>query len=170
MGQHGGDPDRYVSSIAMGCIPVLLNSSYYGPQAAVPIALPLEEILPWHLFGTVADVTHLDKLGAQLECLRPHVRKLRSNLGRVWRTFLYSSMYGAYLGEERHGSDAFEGIMQVLKSRVRSNYTLPALVRRRMTQREAFFPCVHAGRSGGAGGSDASAPAVGDIGAPGHEW
>ncbi len=45
MGQNGGDTDRYVAALMFGCVPVMLNSSYH--TAAVPHALPLEELLRW---------------------------------------------------------------------------------------------------------------------------
>eukprot|EP00195_Chlamydomonas_chlamydogama_P010002 CAMPEP_0202910192 /NCGR_PEP_ID=MMETSP1392-20130828/51343_1 /ASSEMBLY_ACC=CAM_ASM_000868 /TAXON_ID=225041 /ORGANISM="Chlamydomonas chlamydogama, Strain SAG 11-48b" /LENGTH=366 /DNA_ID=CAMNT_0049600211 /DNA_START=498 /DNA_END=1598 /DNA_ORIENTATION=- len=144
LGHHGGDPDRYGAGIMFGCLPVMLNSSEYeepGVRRAIPNALPLEEILPWHLFGTVIDVTHLDRLDAQLKCLAPRISKMRAVLAAVWRHFLYTSVYGSYLGED-DAHDAFEGLMSVLKQRARHNYTLSPLTWQRLRHREQFFPCL----------------------------
>lgn len=56
LGQNGGDPDRYGAAIMFGCLPVMLNSSEYQlprVRRAIPNALPLEEVLPWHTFATI---------------------------------------------------------------------------------------------------------------------
>lgn len=142
LGQVGGDPDRYVPSVLFGCIPVLLSSAHKDEHALTQMALPLEEVLPWHLFGTVVDVKHLDKLGAQIDCLRPIVPRLRANMAKRWRNLLYGGMYGrSYLGEGTR-ADAFEGIMRVLKQRAAHSYAAPPAVRFRMENRKMFFPCM----------------------------
>ena len=69
--------DRYVSSVMLGCLPILLNSSGAGWAGSnIPNALPLEEVLDWASFATLADVWDMSSLGDQLECLKPRVRQL----------------------------------------------------------------------------------------------
>lgn len=146
LGQHGGDPDRYGAGIMFGCLPLMLASSGFGGEA-VPNALPLEEVLPWHAFGSIVDVTHMYALEQQLRCLAPRAPAMRAALERVWRRFLYSSLYGkSYLGEDAGadaagGGDAFHGIMEVLGQRAAHGFVPPPDVAERMRQRATVFPC-----------------------------
>ncbi|KAF5838064.1 hypothetical protein DUNSADRAFT_3434, partial [Dunaliella salina] len=107
----------------------------------VPHALPLEEVLPWHKFGTIIDDKHMSDLDAQLRCLRPYLPAMRKSMARVWRHFLYSSIYGSYLGEGIN-EDAFEAIMAVLRSRMHNNFSMPPAVRHRVKEaRDSYFMC-----------------------------
>lgn len=139
LGQHGGDPDRYVASVLFGCIPILLGSAFmHNP---VPMALPLEEVVAWHRFATIVDVANIDKLDAQLRCLAPIVPALRANAAPRWHWLLYSSIFGSYLGE-KPGNDAFEAIMRILAQRAVHGYRPPPNVMWRMQNRHELFPCM----------------------------
>jgi len=141
LGQIGGCPDRYTAGMMFGCLPIMLNSAFYYPPDILPMALPLEEVVPWHFFSTLVDVAHMDKLDEQLRCLAPLVPEMRRNLAWFWKGFLYTSMYQSYLGEGT-GGDAFEGIMRDLKLRARHNYTMPETTRSRLNNRRSIFPCL----------------------------
>lgn len=138
MGQNGGDTDRYIPSILFGCIPVMLNSSH--PYVGVPHALPLEEVLPWHKFATVIDVNRLGELDKQLRCLKPHIGRMRAAMAKVWRSFLYTSIYKPYLGEDG-ATDAFHAIMAVLASRVSHGYRPSDKTMHRLKHGGEYFHC-----------------------------
>ena len=145
VGGNGGDTDRYVAGILFGCIPVMLNTSH-TPNLRIPQSLPLEEVLPWHHFSTLADVADLGDLSRQLECLMPHIPRLRAELKHIWRAMLYTSVLAhalkqePYLGESGEG-DAFVTLMQVLASRVPHGYRPSPKILRRMSHPGTLFPC-----------------------------
>ncbi|KAG2488199.1 hypothetical protein HYH03_013193 [Edaphochlamys debaryana] len=139
VGQSGGVPDRYMPAILHGCLPVMQQS--IGAHTPVPVVLPLEDILPWHLFSTTVNVKNLDHLGKQLECLEPFLPRLRANLRGAWTYMMYTSIFGSYVGEDG-GNDAFEGIIRVLTKRRDNNWTVDAETYSRITEREKWFPCI----------------------------
>ena len=56
---------------------------------------------------------------------RAQRRRMRGVMARIWKRFLWSSIYGSYLGEERAGGDAFETLMDVFRTRVAAMPPLP---------------------------------------------
>lgn len=48
-------------ALLFGCIPIHMNSIFHPPSLEVPTALPLEEVLGWHRFGTrrATDMHHV---------------------------------------------------------------------------------------------------------------
>ncbi|KAG2488209.1 hypothetical protein HYH03_013203 [Edaphochlamys debaryana] len=139
VGQSGGVPDRYHPAILHGCLPVMQQTIVHATP--VPVVLPFEDILPWHLFSTLVHVRHLDHLEKQLECLKPYVKRMRANLRGAWTYMMYSSIYGPFVGEDG-GNDAFEGIIRVLTKRRDNNWTVDAETYSRITEREKWFPCI----------------------------
>ena len=126
LGQFEGDTDRYVASIMFGCIPVMLKTAIMGPNR-VPMAQPCEERLDWSTFSVMVDVDDVpgrlpDILG---NVTRAQRRRMRGVMARIWKRFLWSSIYGSYLGEERAGGDAFETLMDVFRTRVAAMPPLP---------------------------------------------
>lgn len=129
-GFSGGQMDRYISSILRGCIPVMLNSSGHLPHQSFPFSLPFEEVIDWRRFSTLSDVHSLQDLAPQLECLRPHLKRLRRGMNKVWEKLLWTSIplnqkmhygQGLYLGEDGE-NDAFRTLMRVLARRVLNGY------------------------------------------------
>lgn len=118
----------------------MLSSAHFG-RDAVPMALPLEELLPWHEFGSVVDVTHMRHLEGQLRCLEQAAPTMRAHMAQYWRRFLWSSMYGSYLGEDVKHGDAFEGVMAVLHTRIEHEYRPASGVRARLRRHVHQFPC-----------------------------
>ncbi len=126
LGQFEGDTDRYVASILFGCIPVMLTSTQYGGGRA-PLAAPLDEhpALDWSAFSVNVALEQIKDLPSILGSISARKRaKMRHALSRVWRRFLYTSMYGAYLGEDG-ADDAFESFIDVLRQRVAAMPPLP---------------------------------------------
>ena len=109
-----------------GCVPVMLKTTRYG-GGQVPMAHPLEEHpeLDWRSFSIGVTIEELDDLPGVLSRVTPHARmRLRHALARVWRRFLWSGMYGSYLGEDA-ATDAFESLMDVLRARAAALPPLP---------------------------------------------
>eukprot|EP00899_Mesostigma_viride_P009494 jgi/Mesvir1/18546/Mv17064-RA.1 len=115
LGKYGGDPDRYLPAILLGCIPVVFGSTRH-----VAMANPLEEHpeILWESFSVQVhneDIEHLDEILAAITPER--LSQMRTALKEVWPRFLYTSIYGTYLGED--GSrDAFDALMVVMARRL----------------------------------------------------
>lgn len=122
LGHDAGDPDRYVPALLFGCVPVMLTSSVRDGKR-VPLALPYEEhpAVDWAAFAVLLDLADIPRLHTILAAVTPaELRRKRHAAGRVWRRFLWTRMYGSYLGEDGE-DDAFESFATVLRWR------LPAL-------------------------------------------
>lgn len=131
LGQSEGDTDRYVPAILMGCIPVMLTGTRYGEGGleVTPLGMPLYEHpeLNWALFSVQVTIHEVHLLPAKLRAIMPKERlRMRHELGRIWPRFLYSRMYGSYLGEDG-SQDAFETLVDILRLRVRAMGPFPAL-------------------------------------------
>ena len=133
LGQFGGDTDRYIPAMLFGCIPVMLaslspNSGRAGGRH-VPMALPLEEhpaVGGWTDFAILVDMDDLGSLHHRLAALSAaDIRRLRAGLARVWRRFLWTGLYGSYLGEGPD-QDAFETLVGVFRQRLLSAGRLSA--------------------------------------------
>ena len=128
LGQFEGDTDRYVPAILFGCIPVMLTATRYG-GGVVPMALPMEEHpqLTWADFAVLVSTDELGQLPAILARVSARERmRMRHALARVWRRFLWTRVYGSYLGEDAR-EDAFESLMDVLHARAAAMPPLPPL-------------------------------------------
>lgn len=129
MGYDGGQTDRYIAAMLLGCIPVILRSapaiSEKGTTFPISnVTLPLEEhpAVDWDTFSVpirIEDVPRLPEILAAAD-----VRRLRRGMGAVWRRFLWTGIYsslperrGAYLNETA-GLDAFESMMDILAARL----------------------------------------------------
>ncbi len=113
-------------AILFGCIPVMLKDTVYG-GGVVPLAAPLEEhpALDWSEFSVGVTHSELKDLPAILGRITAHQRmKMRHALSRVWRRFLYTGIYGSYLGEDS-GEDAFESLLEILRVRAAAMPPLP---------------------------------------------
>lgn len=105
----------------MGCIPVMLREVLNG----VPMSQPLDERLNWHAFAVLVSMDELARLHEILEAISPARRaRMRRVLAKLWPRFLWTSVYGPYLGEDGK-EDAFETTMQVLRRRVALMPPLP---------------------------------------------
>lgn len=132
LGFDGGQTDRYIAAMLLGCVPVVLRSapainSERGVEYPVSrVVLPLEEhpAIDWQSFAVVISFEEISQLSEILG--KADVARLRRGIGSVWRRFLWSGIYGAdgegggeggYLGETP-GVDAFESMMDVLGARL----------------------------------------------------
>jgi hypothetical protein len=96
LGHRGGDMDRYLPAILTGCIPVFFRYVYQGGRRQI-IHPPYEAIINWDQLAVIIapeDVQNLDNI---LDAV--HVTKKRAHAWSVWRSLLFSSFYGPYLGE-----------------------------------------------------------------------
>ena len=125
LGQFEGDTDRYVPAVLFGCIPVMLTSAYIYGEKQVPMALPLSERLDWSKFSVLVEMGQVQHLPAILANISTAKRiRMRRTLGKVWRRFVYSTIYAPYLGEDGQ-DDAFHTLMEVFAHRVASMPPLP---------------------------------------------
>jgi len=135
-GWNGGDSDRYLPAILLGCIPVFFSKREFRP---------FEEILDWDQFSLRVSKHEIPKLHEIIGNISSaKVVKMRRAMAQAWERLLFSSYtpsheslgnlrdFGfspgmnaklpnitSYLGEDgRH--DAFEGVMAVLRDRVRA--------------------------------------------------
>jgi hypothetical protein len=139
LGHDAGDTDRYIPAIMFGCIPVMLTSSAKGGQR-IPMALPLEEhpAIDWASFSVLVDMEDLPQLHDILgRITHSDVRRMRHAMARVWHRFLWTTIYGSYLGEDT-SEDAFETLMGVLRWR------LPAMGLASREELEAQDEAAHA--------------------------
>ena len=98
----------------MGCIPVMLTETLDG----VKIAQPLEERLKWDSFSVQVRLDEIPRLHKILGAISPARRvRMRVMMSRNWQRFLYTNMYGSYLGESGE-MDAFETMIEVLRGRM----------------------------------------------------
>jgi len=117
--------------VLFGCIPVMLKSVYLYDGSLVPMGLPLEEELKWERFAVLVDASELENVHLILANITLAQRlRMRRALGRVYKRFMYSSIWGSYqLGDSEDpdagGEDAFEGLMRVLGKRVARMPPLP---------------------------------------------
>jgi len=126
LGQFEGDTDRYVAAIMFGCIPVMLKTAVLGDKR-VPMAQPCEERLDLSTFAVLVDV---DDVPTRLPDILDRVthakrRRMRAVMKRVFRRFLWSSIYGSYLGADDGTGDAFETLIDVFRHRVAHMSPLP---------------------------------------------
>ena len=146
LGVRQGCTDRYIPSVLMGCVPVLMNSTCPGNNCRISFghALPLEEVIDWSKFSTLADEYQLDKLAEQLECLTPRLKEMRMEMGKVWEQVLWTKTSlshvrpGPYLGESG-ANDFFNTLMRVLASRIPQGYKPTDETIKRMQHRN--WPC-----------------------------
>ena len=146
LGVRMGCTDRYIPSVLMGCVPVLMNSTCAGNNCRVSFghALPFEEVIDWSKFSTLADEYSVDKLTVQLECLAPKLKEMREEMRKVWEKLLWTKNShspvrpGPYLGESG-SNDAFNTLMQVLALRIPQGYKPTAETMERMKHRS--WPC-----------------------------
>ncbi|GAX72619.1 hypothetical protein CEUSTIGMA_g75.t1 [Chlamydomonas eustigma] len=142
-GTFQGYPDRYISSIIFGCIPIMLNltTSEQGPWQ-VPLAFPFEEVLPWHEFATVIDVQDMQRLKKQLLCLLPHAPGMRMGMEGIWQSMLYSSAFPGRGLKADPDKDAFVTLMRVLESRIPQGYRPSSQTYERLSHPASLFPCT----------------------------
>ncbi|KAK3264076.1 hypothetical protein CYMTET_27159, partial [Cymbomonas tetramitiformis] len=82
--------------------------------------LPLEDHpeVRWDKFAVLVHLNDLPSLHERLEGFHAHaIHDMRQELGKVWRRFLYSSVYGSYLGED-NSTDSFQTLVEILASRL----------------------------------------------------
>lgn len=119
LGHDAGDTDRYIPAILFGCIPVMLTTSVKHGRP-VPMAMPFEEHpdIDWSSFSVQVPLEELATLHETLAALtHSDLRRMRHAMSRVWRRFLWTGIYGSYLGESG-AEDAFETLMGVLRWRL----------------------------------------------------
>ena len=131
LGQFEGDTDRYVAGMMFGCIPVMLTRTVFGQNGGpVRLAQPLEEHpdIDWAAISVQVTLEDLQqRLPAILAAVTPKQRLgMRKALAGVWPRFLYSGMYGSYLGEDA-SADAFESFVDILRLRVEAMPPLPGV-------------------------------------------
>jgi hypothetical protein len=137
LGWDGGDSDRYLPAILLGCIPVFLQAHEERP---------LEELLPWDDFSVRIRQEQIAELHLVLEGYSPErVVQMRRAMASAWEYLLFSSYppseltlhrdvlefklpqldprtgqrpnVTSYLGEDGR-RDAFHGLMRVLRGRL----------------------------------------------------
>ena len=119
LGHDSGDSDRYIPAILFGCIPVMLASSNRG-GTRVPLSQSMDEHpdIDWRSFSVLLEMEDIPRLHEILARItHAEVRRMRHALSRVWHRFLWTYIFGSYLGEDG-GDDAFESMMGVLRWRL----------------------------------------------------
>lgn len=126
LGQSLGPTDRFVAAALLGCIPVMLSSTFHGPPGkGSPVAQPFDEVLDWPSFAVLVRSHDLAGLHTVIEAIAPARRaKMRAALAAAAPRLLYTSIYGAIVGESGE-HDAFETAMEVLRGRVARMRALP---------------------------------------------
>lgn len=113
-GWDGGDSDRYLPAILFGCIPVFFSTRE---------ARPLEELtdMRWDQISVRIDLQDIAQLHERLgKFTDDQVVAMRLAMRDAWPRLLFSSYSKRPLLHTKNGSaDAFEGIMQVLRQRLR---------------------------------------------------
>lgn len=102
----------------------MLRETLYG----IPMAAPLDERLDWRSFALLVSLDEVPRLHDVLAAVSPaRRRRMRRALSKVWPRFLYTQLYGSYLGEDGR-EDAFETLVQVMRRRVALMAPLPRTV------------------------------------------
>eukprot|EP00854_Cymbomonas_tetramitiformis_P004677 gene4677-5725_t len=93
-GRVNGWGIRILHAILYGCIPVVIMP-FFG------LTLIWEELLPWDRFAVVVSESELNELPERLLSYTPQeIREMRRELACALPRFLYSSLFGSYMGEE----------------------------------------------------------------------
>eukprot|EP00899_Mesostigma_viride_P004458 jgi/Mesvir1/14012/Mv21628-RA.1 len=115
LGKYAGDPDRYVPAILLGCIPIV-----FGATDRWEIANPFDEHpeMKWGDFSVQVKNEDIKNLHETLAAISPErVAAMQAAIERIWPRFVYSSIYGSYMGEDGT-RDAFDALMGVLRQRL----------------------------------------------------
>ena len=150
LGQNDGPSDRYVAAVLFGCIPVVLSSvlvsrfdndiEFVG-EKEVPLSQPLSEKLDWPSFAVLVEMHQLPQLPAILGNISLASRlAMRRRLLHVWKRFVYSSIFGDYLGETKGALPDVGGAVGAGDSRGDAFHSLMGVLARRVSQMPSLVP------------------------------
>lgn len=119
VGMYDGDSDRYLPAMLYGCVPVFFHARE---------ARPFDEVLEWANFSVVLGEEEVPELHRRLQAItQAETVRMRTAIGEVVERMLYTTFLRARRGSRERAllredgqSDAFSGLIDVLRSRLQA--------------------------------------------------